>query len=161
MTGGIMFLTGNLAGQGVLYVLLILTGYVIYCRGCILLSRQITEAGEGEDLEDTFLQCERKITNKYSVNIPTRYRYNGKILHGWINILSPQRGIMVIGIPGSGKTHSVYGPLFQQMPQKGYTMFVYDYKFAELTTIAYNELLDNYHCYRVKPKMYIVNFDDP
>ncbi len=161
MTGGIMFLTGNLAGHGVLYVLLTLTGYGIYCRGCILLSRQITEAGEGEDLEDTFLQCERKITNKYSVNIPTRYRYNGKIRHGWINILSPQRGIMVIGIPGSGKSHSVYGPLFLQMPQKGYTMFVYDYKFPELTTIAYNELLDNYHCYKVKPKMYIVNFDDP
>lgn len=82
MIGGIMFLAGNLADHGVLYVLLTLTGYGIYCQGCILLSRQITEAGEEEDLEDTFLQCERKITNEYSVNIPTRYRYNGEIRHG-------------------------------------------------------------------------------
>lgn len=161
LIGGIMFLTGTLAGHGALYVALTLTGYIIYCRGCILLARQIADEGEGTDIEETFLQCERKLTNKYSVNIPTRYRYKGKLRHGWINILSPQRGIMVIGIPGSGKTRSIYGHLFQQLPQKGYTMFIYDYKFPELTTLAYNELLDNYHCYKVKPKMYIVNFDDP
>ena len=69
---------------------------------------------------------------------------------------------MVIGTPGSGKSYSIYGPFIRQMIQKGYAMFVYDYKFPDLTTRVMNELLDNYDCYKgVKPKMYVVNFDNP
>ena len=66
-----------------------------------------------------------------------------------------------MGTPGSGKSFSIYGPFIHQMIRKGYSMFLYDYKYPDLTLRVMNELLDNYSCYDVKPKMYIVNFDDP
>lgn len=90
------------------------------------------------------------------------YQYDGKQHKGYINVVNPFRGTMVIGTPGSGKSYSVYGPYIRQMIQKGFSLFVYDYKFPDLTNRVMNELLDNYDCYkRAKPKMYVVNFDDP
>jgi hypothetical protein len=39
-------------------------------------------------------------------------------------------------------------------------MFVYDFKFPDLTTIAYNHALKNRDKYSKPPKFYIINFDD-
>ena len=41
---------------------------------------------------ESFTQCEEKIENKYSVNIPMRYYYKGKFRKGWVNIVNPFRG---------------------------------------------------------------------
>ena len=35
------------------------------------------------------------------------------------------------------------------------------YKFPDLSEIAYNHLLNHLDGYKVKPKFYIINFDDP
>ncbi len=40
-------------------------------------------------------------------------------------------------------------------------MYIYDFKFDDLSTIAYNHLLNHSDAYTVKPKFYIINFDDP
>ena len=40
-------------------------------------------------------------------------------------------------------------------------MYVYDFKFSDLSTIAYNHLLNHPEGYKVKPKFYVINFDDP
>ena len=47
------------------------------------------------------------------------------------------------------------------MISKGYSCYIYDYKFDDLSTIAYNTLLNNMDKYKVKPKFYVINFDDP
>lgn len=157
-----LFMGSAYLGSGIWFVLSCLTGYVLYLVGAILLGRLVRSYDAHlPEYGDTFKQCEELIENEDSVNLPMKYQYKGKKRQGYINVVSPQRGCMVIGIPGSGKTYSIYGPFFRQMMQKGYAMFVYDYKYPDLTQRVMNELLDNYHCYDVKPKMYIVNFDDP
>ena len=40
-------------------------------------------------------------------------------------------------------------------------MYIYDYKFADLSTIAYNHMLTHKSGYKVLPKFYVINFDDP
>lgn len=146
----------------VLYLVLLLSGYVLFCLGAIRLGRKLTLMVQPpDDTEDTFEQCRDLVENEYSVNIPMRYRWKKTVHDGWINVVNPFRATLVIGIPGSGKSYSVYGPYIHQMIRKGYAMFVYDYKYPDLTDIVYNELLDNIGCYDVKPKMYCVNFDDP
>ena len=157
-----IFLCSGLLGSGWLFVFVTLAGFTLYLIGAILLGRKIRSFDAHlPDYWDTFPQCGEKIENEYSVNIPMTFQYEGKRHKGFINCVSPQRGCMVIGTPGSGKTASIYAAFIKQMMQKGYAMFVYDFKYPSLTTRVLNELLDNYGCYRVKPKLYIINFDDP
>ena len=162
VVGLALFLGSAYLGNGLWFVLTCLSGFILYLIGAILLGRLVKSFDANlPDYWDTFPQCEELIENEDSMNLPMTYQYQGKLRHGYINVVAPQRGCLVIGIPGSGKTYSIYGPFFRQMMQKGYAMFVYDYKYPDLTHRVMNELLDNYHCYEVKPKLYIVNFDDP
>jgi len=162
LAGLVLFLGSAFLGSGFWFVLTCASGFVLYLIGAIRLGRLVKSFDANlPDYWDTFPQCEELIENEDSVNLPMTYQYQGKIRKGYINVVSPQRGCMVIGIPGSGKTYSIYGPFFRQMMQKGYAMFVYDYKYPDLTHRVMNELLDNYGNYPVKPKLYIVNFDDP
>ena len=162
LAGLLLFFGAQLCGNGWLYVFLTLAGYVMYLVGAILLGRMVRSFDAHlPEYWDTFEQCRELIENEYSVNIPMTYQYEGKLHNGYINCVAPQRGCMVIGTPGSGKTASIYAAFIRQMMQKGYAMFVYDYKYPSLTRLVMNELLDNYGCYDIKPKLYIVNFDDP
>ena len=40
-------------------------------------------------------------------------------------------------------------------------MYIYDFKFDDLSTIAYNHLLKHIDKYEVPPKFYVINFDNP
>lgn len=149
-------------GNGAFFLLSALTGYLLMLIGAILLGRKFRSYdGKLPDYGDTFEQCEKRIENELSVNIPIKYQYKGKLRDAYINCVSPQRGCMILGTPGSGKTAAIYSAFMRQMIQKQYSMFVYDYKFPSLSDKILNELLDNYDCYTVKPKLYFVNFDDP
>ena len=160
--GLVLFFSSAYMGSGVWFIIACISGFLLYLIGAIRLGRLVRSFDANlPDYWDTFEQCEQLIENEDSVNLPMAYQHEGKLRKGYINVVSPQRGCMVIGIPGSGKTYSIYGPFFRQMMQKGYAMFVYDYKYPDLTRRVMNELLDNYGCYSVKPKLYIVNFDDP
>ena len=162
LSGLLLFFGSAFFGNGIWFVITYVTGFILFLIGAILLGRLVKSFDANlPDYWDTFGQCEELIENEDSVNIPMTYQHKGKLRKGYINVVSPQRGCMVIGIPGSGKTYSIYGPFFRQMMQKGYAMFVYDYKYPDLTHRVLNELLDNFDCYKVKPKLYIVNFDDP
>ena len=86
---------------------------------------------------ESFVQCEKKIENDYSVNVPMRYYYKGKFRHGWVNIVNPFRGTWVVGTPGSGKTFSIIEPFIRQHSAKGFAMVVYDYKFPTLARKLY------------------------
>ena len=163
VTGLVLYFGSAWLGSGVWFVLMCTTGYALFLIGAILLGRTVRSFDARlPDYWDTFPQCEELIENEYSVNIPITYQWEGKRRSGYINCVSPQRGCMIIGTPGSGKTAAIYSAFMRQMIRKRYTMFIYDYKFPSLSTMVLNELMDNVGCYGDKPpKLYIVNFDDP
>ena len=110
---------------------------------------------------ESFQQETRLIENEYSVNLPTRFYYKKKWNNGWINVVNPFRASLVLGTPGSGKSYAVVNSYIKQQIEKGFALYCYDYKFPDLSEIAYNHLLNHLDGYKVKPKFYIINFDDP
>ena len=110
---------------------------------------------------ESFMQETRLIENEFSVNLRTRFYYKKKWNDGWINVVSPQRACIIVGNPGSGKSYCVVNQFIKQQIEKGFAMYLYDYKFPDLSEIAYNHLLNHLDGYNVKPKFYIINFDDP
>ena len=68
---------------------------------------------------------------------------------------------IVLGTPGSGKSFAVVNSYIKQQIEKGYAAYIYDFKFPDLSTIAYNHLLNHLEGYKVPPKFYVINFDDP
>ena len=110
---------------------------------------------------ESFMQETRLMENEYSVNLPTRFYYKKKWNDGFINVVNPFRASIVLGTPGSGKSYAVVNNYIRQMISKGYSCYIYDYKFDDLSTIAYNTLLNNMDKYKVKPRFYVINFDDP
>ena len=99
--------------------------------------------------------------NEYSVNLPTKFYYKNKWNSGWINIVNPFRATIVLGTPGSGKSYAIVNNYIKQQIEKGFSMYIYDFKFDDLSTIAYNHLLKHGDKYKVQPKFYVINFDDP
>lgn len=150
-------------GIDVVFVATTAIGFVTSCIGLSLLWKHLRRSSLADDpLGDTFRQCEEKLEDRYSINMPMRYQWQGRMRDGWINVVNPFRGTLILGTPGSGKSYSVYGPYIEQMVRKGYSMFVYDYKYPDLTKIVYNELCaDGMAGYRVKPKFYTIDFNDP
>ena len=131
-----------------LYMLTISLGYIALLMAGVLMSR--------------LLQQETKLMeNEYSINLPTKFYYKGKWNNGWINIVNPFRASIVLGTPGSGKSYAIVNNYIKQQIEKGFSMYIYDFKFDDLSTIAYNHLLKHRDKYRVKPKFYVINFDDP
>ena len=110
---------------------------------------------------ESFMQETRLMKNEYSVNLPTLFYYRKKWNKGWINVVNPFRATIVLGTPGSGKSYAIVNNYIKQQIEKGFAMYIYDFKFDDLSTIAYNHLLKNLDKYKVKPKFYVINFDDP
>jgi hypothetical protein len=96
----------------------------------------------------------------FTIKLPECYRLKCKVRNSWINIINPFRAIMVLGTPGAGKSYFVIRHVITQHIRKGFTMFVYDFKFDDLSRIAYNSWLKNKHRYAKPPKFYVINFDD-
>jgi hypothetical protein len=99
--------------------------------------------------------------NEYSVNLPTRFYYKKKWNNGWINVVNPFRASIVLGTPGSGKSYAVVNQYIKQQIEKGYSLYCYDFKYPDLSTIAYNHLLNNQGGYKKVPTFFVINFDDP
>ena len=86
---------------------------------------------------ESFEQTNKLVNTDFSVNIPMSFYYKGKRRSGWINIVNPFRGTLLIGTPGSGKSFSVVNTYIRQLAMKGFTLCVYDFKFPDLGKIAY------------------------
>ena len=147
-----------------LYIVTMAAGYICLLMGGLWMSR-LLKYNLMEDVfnneNESFMQETRLLTNDYSVNLPTRFYYKKKWNKGWINVVNPFRATIVLGTPGSGKSYAVVNNFIKQQIEKGYSMYVYDFKFPDLSMIAYNHLLNNLDGYKVKPKFYVINFDDP
>lgn len=143
-------------------------GFLLMISGGTLLSRIIKNSLNNDIFNsenETFPQETRQIVNEFSVNLPTKFRYKGKTHQGFLNVISPQRGVICQGSAGSGKTayflrHVITQCLGKPAPYKPYSALIYDFKFPDLSTIAYNHWLKNKHRYGVKSDCIFINFDD-
>ncbi|MBG6188089.1 conjugal transfer protein MobC [Flavobacterium sp. CAN_S2] len=147
-----------------LYILTTGLGYIFLMVAGIWISR-LLRTNLMDDVfnneNESFQQETKLMQNEYSVNLPTKFWYNKKQHNGWINIVNPFRATIVLGTPGSGKSYAVVNNYIKQHIEKGFSMYIYDFKFDDLSTIAYNHLLKHTDKYKVKPKFYVINFDDP
>lgn len=148
----------------VIYTITITAGYILLLMSGVWISRMFKH-NLMEDVfnvaNESFMQETRLMENEYSVNLPTKFTYQGKEWDGWINVVNPFRATIVLGTPGSGKSYAVVNNYIKQTIAKGFATYIYDYKFDDLSVIAYNELLKNIDKYKVKPSFYVINFDDP
>ena len=110
---------------------------------------------------ESFMQETKLMENEYSVNLPTKFWYRGKEWKGWINVVNPFRASMILGTPGSGKSYAVVNNYIKQAIEKSYALYIYDFKFDDLSVIAYNHLIKYRHRYKIPPKFYVINFDNP
>ena len=151
-------------GAASLYIFTLSIGYICLLMGGVWMSR-LLKNNLMDDVFNTenesFMQETRLMENEYSINLPTRFYYKKKWNNGWINVVNPFRASMVLGTPGSGKSYAIVNNYIKQQIEKGFAMYIYDYKFPDLSEIAYNHLLHHLDAYKVKPQFYVINFDDP
>ncbi|QGY45902.1 TraM recognition domain-containing protein [Maribellus comscasis] len=153
-----------LVAKTAFYIFTMAFGYLCLLAGGVWMSR-LLKNNMMDDVFNTenesFMQETRLIKNEYSVNLPTRFYYKKKWNNGWINVVNPFRAGIVLGTPGSGKSYAVINQFIKQQIEKGYSQYIYDFKFPDLSMIAYNHLLKNQRGYKKVPTFYVINFDDP
>lgn len=167
-TGSILFLLNWWTldiGMRYTYIISTVVGYICLLMGGIWAGRLLKNNMMDDrfnDENESFMQETKLMDNQYSINLPTRFYYQKKWHKGWINVVNPFRATIVLGTPGSGKSYAVINSFIKQMIEKGYSGYIYDFKSPDLSMIAYNHLLNHKEGYgKVKPKFYMINFDDP
>ncbi|WP_297096273.1 conjugal transfer protein MobC [uncultured Draconibacterium sp.] len=164
VNGFILKLQTSSIAKSVLYILSLSIGYILLLKSGLWMSRLLKNnlmQDVFNDENESFMQEMQLMENEYSVNLPTRFKHKGTNYDGWINVVNPFRASIVLGTPGSGKSYAIVNNYIRQQIQKGFSMYIYDFKFDDLSVIAYNTLLKNIHRYDVPPKFYVINFDDP
>lgn len=160
----ILLLPISYLGNATLYIFTMTAGYICLLMGGLWMSR-LLKHNLMEDVfnneNESFMQETKLMENEYSVNLPTRFYNKKKWQRGWINVVNPFRATIVLGTPGSGKSFAVVNNYIKQQIEKGYSMYIYDFKFSDLSTIAYNHMMNHQNGYKVKPQFYVINFDDP
>ena len=147
------------------YLILTFFGFVLLNVGFDNLSKLINVnlMKDRFNWENESFPQEQKIKeNEFSVNLASRYQYKNRTFEGWINVVNPFRGTMVIGTPGSGKSFSVVLPFIKQHLAKGFSMCVYDFKYPDLSDVAYNHFLKAKRKGSLpeEAEFYVINFDD-
>jgi YWFCY protein/Type IV secretory system Conjugative DNA transfer len=151
-----------LVNGSILYMVITAIGYLLILTGGTIFTR-IIKINSTNDIfnkyNESFPQEERLIENQYSINLPAQYYLKGKLRRSYVNIPNPFRGVLIIGSPGSGKSYFIIQHIIKQLIEKGFTLFVYDFKFDELTRITYNHFLKHKGAYKICPRFYTINFD--
>ena len=153
------------AGLHLIYIITTIAGYVCLLLGGVWMSRMLKNNMMDDrfnEENESFMQETELKENEYSVNLPTKFYYKKRWNRGWINVVNPFRASIVLGTPGSGKSYAVVNNFIKQQIEKGFGLYVYDYKYPDLSTIAYNHMLNNQKGYGENPpEFYVINFDDP
>lgn len=147
-----------------LYTSTLISGFLCLLASGLWMSR-LLKNNLLEDVFNTenesFMQETKLMENEYSINLPTKFWYKKKEWEGWINVVNPFRASMILGTPGSGKSYAVVNNYIKQAIEKSYALYIYDFKYDDLSVIAYNHLLKYRHRYKIPPKFYVINFDNP
>ena len=164
---GLFFLNWWMVATGLhlIYIITTVAGYVCLLLGGVWMSRMLKNNMMDDrfnEENESFMQETELKENEYSVNLPTKFYYKKKWNRGWINVVNPFRASIVLGTPGSGKSYAVVNNFIKQQIEKGFGLYVYDYKYPDLSTIAYNHMLNHQKGYGENPpEFYVINFDDP
>jgi hypothetical protein len=149
---------------GVVYLALTAAGFLMVVRGSARLSRLLQLPWSRDDRFGTrvrgFPQEERRLQSEFGLYLKSRYMYQGKQRESVINLINPRRGILIMGSPGSGKSWLIIEPLMRQLIEKGYAMFVYDFKFDSLSKLAWRYFQANRSRYSISAGFYCINFSD-
>lgn len=159
----VFYLPANPPIIAVCYIGITSIGYMLILTGGGQLSRLIKEKLNKDifnEENETFPQEERLLENEYSINLPAKYKLGKQIRDSYINVINPFRGILIAGTPGAGKSYFVIRHVIDQHIKKGFSMFLYDFKFDDLSKLAYNKLLEYAKNYPIKPQFFVINFDD-
>lgn len=160
----VLALSFSKTGVALFYIFTLSLGYIFLLMGGVWMSR-LLKNNLMDDVfnreNESFMQETRLLENEFSVNLPTRFYYKKRWNNGWINVVNPFRASMVLGTPGSGKSYAIVNNYIKQQIEKGFAMYIYDYKFPDLSEIAYNHLRFHLDAYKVKPQFFVINFDDP
>jgi hypothetical protein len=171
VTGLILFFLGHyvfdlsiqLEAKVLVYVIITSTSYVLVLTGGTWLTR-LLKLRLTRDIfnkrNESFPQEERLLENEYSINLPAKYIIKGRERTSWINFINPFRSVLVIGTPGAGKSYFVIRHIITQHIKKGFSMFIYDFKYDDLSKIAFNTLKQHHGKYKKPPAFFVINFDE-
>ena len=109
--------------------------------------------------QECFPQETRRVEAPGSLHFRLRFRMNGRSRLGWVNVLNPCRGLLVMGSPGSGKTHSVIRQAILQLVRQGSCLCVYDFKFDDLSRLTYTAWRNADWQGRIKPRFCVLDFE--
>lgn len=155
--------TMGISSLALLYVTITSIGFILYLTGVTYLSRVINDHLADDifnEENETFPQEERLLVNEFSFNLSAQYQLKNKKRKSFINVTSPQRGVLVVGTPGAGKSFFVIRHIIAQHIAKGFTVFCYDFKYPDLSIIVYNHFLKNKDKYPKNTKCYFIDFDN-
>lgn len=123
------------------YMILTSLGFILVLTGGSRLSRVLRSPFRKDDPFGKqrlgFPQEERQCLTDFSINLPAQYHYKGETRSSWINLINPRRGILILGSPGCGKSWFIIEPIIRQLIEKGFALFLYDFKYDALTRLAY------------------------
>ena len=131
----ILQMDGSIQKIALSFIVVTAAGYLCVLAGGSQLSRLIhvkLSKDVFNELNETFPQEKRLIQNEYSINYRARYLLKNKVCESFINVINPFRGSIVCGTPGAGKSWFIILPLIKQMIEKGYALFIYDFKYDDL-----------------------------
>jgi hypothetical protein len=159
----------SLLARNTAYILTLFVGYILLLSAGTIVSRILKQnlMKDRFNIEnESFAQETRYLTNQDAriptIHLPMEFYYKKKWNKGWINVVNPHRATSVLGTPGSGKSYAVINRYIKQLIEYGNPLYVYDYKFPDLTRIVFNHYNLHPEGYKgVKPQVYIINFDDP
>ena len=144
----LLYVTGSSALSAYLidslYLILLVMGTFYLTKAGQYMSRIVWYKNKIDifnDEREEFPQNEIVQDNEFSVHFRFQYHFRGEWREGIINVVNPFRASMVMGVPGSGKTFFILGPAIWQSIYKGYTAYIYDFKFPDLAESAYNAYL--------------------
>ena len=150
-----------------IYILTTAVGFVLVSMAIADIGKRINAMrNPNKSPYETFEQGTKKpVITDYSVNFRIQYMVNGRWRKGWLNVVNPFRGNMIFGLPGSGKSYSIILEYIWQTISKGFSEFVYDFKYPELATFTYNCYLRSKDVfvekYGVEPYFCVVNMSNP
>lgn len=146
-SGALIYILNN----WIIYSIVFIAAYAYMIKNYTYLHRLFGEDIMGDRfnlVNKIFPQTKELITNDISINIPYKFVEDYKknrdgsltpiLADGYINIVSPNRALLVTGMPGSGKSYSFNEEIIKQFMQKGFAFINYDYKFPTLSNVAYN-----------------------
>lgn len=162
---GLILLVDGLPAQAVAatYILLNALAFVLLITGGSIIARSLKKRLSGDIFNkenETFPQQEKLLQNEFSINLPAYYFYKGAKRDSWLNYVSPARGLLCVASPGAGKSRYLIEPAIRQLLAKNHAMVLYDFKYPDLSIIAYNHYLKNRKNYPRKPSFHVINFDD-